>query len=58
MRDLKDTIAKTMGWGILSEATAKAAEEIIHKVKTSKKKLDNPFGYAMGIAKKLNGVRV
>lgn len=58
MHDLKAQIAKTMGWGILSEATAKAADEIIHKVKTSKKTLNNPFGYAMGIAQKLNGERV
>ena len=58
MHDLKREIAKTMGWAVMSEAVQKASEEIIHKVKTSKKKLENPFGYAMGIAKKLNGVRV
>ena len=58
MHDLKATIAKTMGWSVMSDAVSKASEEIIHKVKTSKKKLENPFGYAMGIAQKLNGVRV
>ena len=58
MIDLKRQIAKTMSWAVMSEAVSKAADEIIHKVKNSKKKLDNPFGYAMGIAQKLNGVRV
>ena len=54
MHDLKAEIAKVTKWGILSDATKKTADEIIFKVKTSKKQLTNPFGYAMGIAKKIN----
>jgi predicted transcriptional regulator len=52
--DLKAVVAQVMGWGEESEATEIESKRIIHKIETSKRMINRPIAYAIGMAKKLS----
>jgi len=55
MTELKTEIAKTMGHSVFSEANKESTEHVLEKVKKSarRRKIENPFGYALTVAKNL-----